>query len=90
MTRDERQNWENRLPLAEYWYNASYHSSVKLSHFEALYGYSPPIIVPYFARDSKNEAMDRMLLEREDMNCTLKKKIKLAQKRMNSRADKRR
>ena len=31
-------NWENSLPYAEFSYNNSYQSSLKMSPFEALYG----------------------------------------------------
>jgi hypothetical protein len=33
--------WLGWLPLAEFWYNTSYHSSIGRSPFEALYGYTP-------------------------------------------------
>ncbi|XP_058003647.1 uncharacterized protein LOC131180062 [Hevea brasiliensis] len=34
-------SWVKWLSLAEWWYNTSYHSALKLSPFEALYGYKP-------------------------------------------------
>jgi transposase InsO family protein len=33
--------WSSWLPLAEYWYNATSHSAIGRSPFEALYGYPP-------------------------------------------------
>jgi hypothetical protein len=30
--------WDKHLPLAEFSYNNSYHESIKMSPFEALYG----------------------------------------------------
>jgi hypothetical protein len=30
--------WDQHLPLAEFSYNNSYQESIKMSHFEALYG----------------------------------------------------
>lgn len=34
--------WMNWLPLAEWWYNTNYHSALKTTPFEALYG-TPPL-----------------------------------------------
>ena len=31
-------NWDRHLPLAEFAYNNSYHSSIKMAPYEALYG----------------------------------------------------
>ena len=38
-------HWDNFLPLAEFLYNNSYHSSIDMAPFEALYGrrYRSPI-----------------------------------------------
>jgi hypothetical protein len=34
--------WFYWLPLAEFWYNTTYHSALSRSPFEVLYGYPPP------------------------------------------------
>nr|GEV23962.1 putative reverse transcriptase domain-containing protein [Tanacetum cinerariifolium] len=36
---DFGRNWDTHLPLVEFSYNNSYHSSIKCAPFEALYGY---------------------------------------------------
>jgi transposase InsO family protein len=38
MTFTEPRKWIEWLPAAEWWYNTSYHSAIKKSPFEALYG----------------------------------------------------
>ncbi|XXG80253.1 hypothetical protein AAC387_Pa09g1168 [Persea americana] len=35
---DYKENWEDCLPLCEFAYNNSYHSSIKMAPFDALYG----------------------------------------------------
>jgi hypothetical protein len=35
--------WKAWLPLAEFWYNSSFHSSLGCTPFKVLYGYDPPI-----------------------------------------------
>jgi transposase InsO family protein len=40
----EPKKWISWLALAEWWYNCNYHTSLKFTPFEALYGYAPPLI----------------------------------------------
>jgi hypothetical protein len=40
----EPKKWLAWLPLAEWWYNTNYYTSLKCIPFEALYGYPPPMI----------------------------------------------
>ena len=39
---DKQNKWLQWLHLAEWWYNATYHTSVKMTPFQALYSYEPP------------------------------------------------
>jgi hypothetical protein len=35
--------WSQWLPLAEFWYNTSYHTTIRTTPFQALYGHAPII-----------------------------------------------
>ncbi|MCI84996.1 gag protease polyprotein, partial [Trifolium medium] len=35
---DDRGSWDDILPLIEFTYNNSYHSSIEMAPYEALYG----------------------------------------------------
>ena len=35
---DFKKNWDKHLPLVEFAYNNSFHSSISMAHYEALYG----------------------------------------------------
>ncbi|KAL6179353.1 hypothetical protein ACLB2K_050869 [Fragaria x ananassa] len=41
---DRPSSWRTLLHWAEWWYNTSYHSTIKMSPFEALYGTPPPSV----------------------------------------------
>ena len=41
MTGEFPSQWSKWLSLAEWWYNSTYHSSLNMSPFEALFGYKP-------------------------------------------------
>lgn len=47
--------WVLWLALAEWWYDTSYHTSLKLTPFEALYGYPPPKLISYVPGTSANQ-----------------------------------
>ena len=87
---DFEMSWENHLPLIEFAYNNSYHSSIGMAPFEALYGrpYRSPICWSKFG--------DRGLLGLELDQETAKKikviqdRLRTAQSRQKSYADQRR
>ncbi|KAH0696144.1 hypothetical protein KY290_013516 [Solanum tuberosum] len=39
--------WPQWLSLDELWYNTSYHSSMHMPFYEAVYGQQPPSLLPY-------------------------------------------
>jgi hypothetical protein len=47
--------------MAEWWHNTSYHTSLKSTLFEVVYGYTPPWIIKYIPRIIDNKAMDTYL-----------------------------
>ncbi|GJU12888.1 retrotransposon protein, putative, ty1-copia subclass [Tanacetum coccineum] len=54
--------WKKWLSLAELWYNSNFHTYIQTTPFEAVYGQSPPIHVPYLGGLSKLvDAVDRSL-----------------------------
>jgi len=38
---DKQNKWFQCVHLAEWWYNSTYHTSAKMTPFQALYGYEP-------------------------------------------------
>ncbi|GJX79612.1 putative reverse transcriptase domain-containing protein [Tanacetum coccineum] len=82
-------SWDTHLPLIEFSYNNSYHTSVKCAPFEALYGQKcrSPVIW--------TEVRESQLIGLEIMQETTKKiiqikdRLKMARSRQKSYADKR-
>ncbi|XP_076935063.1 uncharacterized protein LOC143601564 [Bidens hawaiensis] len=81
--------WLKWLSLAEWWYNTTYHSSMKTTPFEALYGYPPPLHIPYIPNDTKVEAMEILHRDREAMITSLKQNLNQTRNRMKQFADNR-
>jgi hypothetical protein len=54
---DKQTKWLKWLPLAEWWYNTSFHTAIKMTPFMALYGYHPPSITSYLKEKSKVQAV---------------------------------
>ena len=90
MTGEKPHEWSLWLPLAEWWYNSNWHSATGVTSFEAVYGQSPTLHIPYLAGDSKVEAVDRSLSVREECIRMLKFHLERAQRRMKQQADKHR
>lgn len=79
--------WRQWLPMAEFWYNSSYHSSIKCSPFKALYGMEPNFgALPNLNVDASSAAYD-VAAERQKFTEMLKENLVKAQTRMKSYAD---
>lgn len=87
MTHLKPSKWTDWLPLAEWWYNTSYHQSIQMTPFEALYGYKPAQLGlgPYLQGSS--DAAGEVLIERQRMVQVLKENLQSAIDRMKHYAD---
>ncbi|KAF5784342.1 putative nucleotidyltransferase, Ribonuclease H [Helianthus annuus] len=83
-------SWVKWLSLAEFWYNTNFHTSIKTTPFQALYGYAPPIHVPYIHRESMVEVVDEFMMAREQTVKLLRENLLKAQNRMIQMANKHR
>ncbi|GKE53652.1 putative reverse transcriptase domain-containing protein [Tanacetum coccineum] len=87
---DFRESWDVHLPLAEFSYNNSYHSSVRCASFEALYGRKcrSPIM---WADVGKGQLIGPELVQETiDKISQIKDRLKATRDRQKSYADKRR
>lgn len=82
--------WSQYLSLAEYWYNTSYHSAIKMSPFVALYGREPR----HWGIDSSATctvpSLEEWLAERQLMQQLLQHNLHFAKQQMKVQADKKR
>jgi hypothetical protein len=90
MTFDNPKKWMSWLSSAEWWYNTSYHTSLKMTSFQALYGFAPPQITEVVLPDNPHEEAVDMLQKRQLANELIKDNLTMAQDRTNKYADKNR
>ncbi|GJV14756.1 putative mitochondrial protein [Tanacetum coccineum] len=90
MCGDNPKDWMKWIPLAEYWYNTSYHTAINTTPYQAVYGQPPPNHISYNKGESMVEVVDRSLLAREAAIQLLKFHMKRAQDKMKNLADKNR
>jgi hypothetical protein len=90
MVFQDPKQWSKWLPMAEWWYNTSYHSSMQMAPFEALYHYPPPMIREFNIATESCPAATSILAERDRLMQQLKANLQAAQNRMKFHADKNR
>ena len=88
MAGERPKDWCKWIPLAEWWYNTTFHSATQTTPYEVVYGQPAPVYLPYFPGDSNVEAIDRSLQTREAAIKLLKFHLGRAQHRMKVQADK--
>jgi hypothetical protein len=83
----EPNKWADWLPTAEWWYNSSYHTSIKMSAFEALYEYKPPQLMLSAPNMADSPEYLDAVPNREAMITTLQQNLAKAQRTMKKFAD---
>ena len=87
MNEEKPSEWSLWLPLTEWWYNSNWHSAIRVTPYEVVYGQPPSLHIPYVAGDSKVESVDRSLKAREECIEMLRYHLQRAQQRMKKQAD---
>ncbi|GJY83572.1 putative reverse transcriptase domain-containing protein [Tanacetum coccineum] len=83
-------NWDVHLPLVEFSYNNSYHSSIRCAPFEALYGRKCRSPVLWAEIGESSLIGPELVQETTDKVVLIKEKLKAARDRQKSYADNRR
>ncbi|KAH9297684.1 hypothetical protein KI387_029366, partial [Taxus chinensis] len=85
--KDKQARWVQWLPLAEWWYNTSFHTSSKMSPFLALYGYHPPSITSSLRGQPWVRAVEEHIQYQQEVLSSLKENLVMAQNHMKQQAD---
>ncbi|KAI3744947.1 hypothetical protein L1987_58045 [Smallanthus sonchifolius] len=83
-------SWDNRFPLAEFSYNNSYHSSIGMPPYEMLYGRRCRTPVCWGEIGQKELGRKEIVQAMSENLDLIKARLKAAQDRQKSYADKRR
>lgn len=87
---EQPKQWYSWIPLAEYWYNTTFHILINATPYSVLYGRPPPPLVSYGDRKTTNDTLEHPLIDRDKALVALKEHLALAQNRMKKFADQRR
>ena len=84
---NKQNKWSQWLHLVEWWYNSTYHTSAKMTHFQALYGYEPPKWKEFALINTKVQAVRNKLEEEQKIIQILKENLTKTRNRMKQLAD---
>ena len=84
---DQQSRWEKYLPLVEFSYNNSYHSSIGMPPFEALYGRPCRTPLSWDRLEDRIIVGPDLIQEMEDQVKLIRQRLKEAQDRQKSYAD---
>ncbi|KAF7141723.1 hypothetical protein RHSIM_Rhsim06G0106900 [Rhododendron simsii] len=87
LTSDRPTAWTKWLPLAEWWYNTTFHVSTGITPYEALYGQNPPNLMHYVAGGTAVATADALLQDRATILKLRKEHLATSQHRMKQIAD---
>ena len=75
VTGDLPQAWVDWLPWAEYCYNTSFHTALRATPFEVVYGRPPPAILSYTAGSARTDTVDGLLRERDEVLAEIRERL---------------
>ena len=78
------------LPLAEFWYNSTFHASTGMTPYQALYGRQPPSLPKYFDVSTSIHDVEQNLLTCDELLLQLKHHLATTTNRMKQITDKKR
>jgi hypothetical protein len=79
---DRKNQWAQWLPLAEWWNNTYYHTTTRMTPFESVYEYNPPLVLSSIPGVSKVHEIEKTLTVRQAILHTLKENLVMAQNHM--------
>jgi ferritin-like metal-binding protein YciE len=85
-----QKKWVQWIPLAEFWYNTTVHSSLGKTPFEAIYGHKPRHFGIDIVESCAVPNLQQWLRDREEMTNLLQQHLQRQQQRMKNQADKKR
>ena len=87
---DKQNHWSQWLRLAEWWYNSTYNTYAKMTHFQTLYGYEPPNCKELVLKDTNVPKVRNQLEKSQKMIELLKDNLIMAHNCVRQQADHRR
>lgn len=79
---DKPRSWVDWVPWAEYCYNTAFHTALKTTPFQVVYGREPPRLLSYVPGATKVDAVDQALINRDEMLETIRQRLSQAQHHM--------
>ncbi|KAE8821218.1 putative polyprotein [Hordeum vulgare] len=79
VTGDRPRAWVDWLAWTEYCYNTSYHSALRTTPFEVVYGRPPPAMLPYEPGTARSETAGDLLRTRDDILAEARQRLLQAQ-----------
>ncbi|KAL2250254.1 UNVERIFIED_CONTAM: Transposon Ty3-I Gag-Pol polyprotein [Sesamum indicum] len=90
MCQQKPKKWAQWLTLAKFWFNTNFHTGLKATPFQALYGYPPQQLTMGPYQQSHHSDVEELIQERAKVLQMLKENLQLAQHRMKIYADRKR
>ncbi|PNY17867.1 hypothetical protein L195_g014621, partial [Trifolium pratense] len=87
---DQPRTWANWISWSEYWFNTSYHSATGQTPYEVVYGRAPPVITRWVHGETRVDAVQKELVDRDEALRQLRQQLHRAQDRMKQLSDKKR